>query len=97
LNPVQLVLLGLVAGAAAGLAIVSAAALFVPFKRALRAGLAGLIGGSIGFFLTALMLGPFFHDAKTLADLTQPMGLAALVALGAGGFCASLILKAGRR
>ena len=93
----QLVLLGLVAGAAAGLAIVSAAALFVPFRRALRAGLAGLIGGSIGFFLTALMLGPFFHDAKTLADLIEPFGIAACVALGAATLCASMILKAGQR
>jgi ammonia channel protein AmtB len=49
LNPLQLVLLGLVAGAAAGLAVLTASAFFVPFARARRAALAGLIGGTIGF------------------------------------------------
>lgn len=97
MNPVQLLLVGLVAGALAGLLILLATMAFVGFARAQRAALAGTIGAAIGFFLTALMLGPFFHDAKTLADLTQPMGIAAMVALGAAGLCASLILKAGSR
>lgn len=96
MNPLQLVLLGLVAGAAAGLAVLTGSALFVPFARARRAGLAGLIGGSIGFTLTALMQGPFYHDAKTLADMAQPLGLAALVAMGAAGLCAAMILRAPR-
>jgi hypothetical protein len=96
LNPLQLILLGLVAGAAAGLAVLTGAALFVPFARARRAALAGLIGASIGFTLTALIQGPFYHDAKTLAQLAEPLGLATLVAVGAAGLCAAMILRAGR-
>ena len=97
MNPLQLVLLGLVAGAAAGLAVLTGAAFFVPFARARRAGLAGMIGGAIGFFLTALVMGPFYHDAKTLTELAQPMGIAALVAAGTAGLCAMMILRAGSR
>jgi hypothetical protein len=96
LNALQLILLGLVAGVAAGLAVLTAAAFFVPFARARRASLAALIGGSIGFTLTALIQGPFYHDAKTLAELAEPLGLAALVAMGAAGLCAAMILRAGR-
>ncbi len=93
MNPVQLLLLGLVAGVAVALAISAAAALCVPLARALRAGMAGLIGGSIGFSLTALVLGPFFHDAKDLAALAEPMGISAAVALGAAMLCAAMILR----
>ena len=92
----QLILLGLVAGAAAGLAVLAATAFFVPFARARRAALAGLIGSSIGFTLTALMQGPFYPGAKTLSDLAEPMGIAALVAMGAAGLCATMILRAPR-
>jgi hypothetical protein len=95
MNALQLILLGLVAGVAAGLAVLTAAALFVPFARARRAGLAAFIGGSIGFTLTALTQGPFYHDAKDMAALAQPLGLAALVAAGAAGLCAAMILRAG--
>lgn len=96
MNPVQLLLLGLVAGAVAGLLLVLGAVLFVPFARALRAGLAGMIGGAIGFFLTALVQGPFYGHAKTLTELAEPFGIAALVAAGAAGLCAMMILRAGR-
>jgi hypothetical protein len=89
-------LLALAAGALAGLMVLLGAVWFVGFARARRAGLAAGIGATIGFFLTALMLGPFFHDAKTLADLAEPMGLSALVALAGAGLCAGLILKAGK-
>ena len=97
MNPVQLLLVGLAAGALAGLLILLAAMPFVGFARAQRAGLAGTIGAAVGFFLTSLMLGPFFHDAKTVSDLAEPFGVAALVALAAAGLCAALVLKAGRR
>lgn len=96
MNPLQLILLGLVAGAAAGLVILAAAAFFVPFARARRAGLAALIGGSIGFTLTALVQGVFYSAAKTLDELAEPMGLSILVAAGAAGLCAMMILRAGR-
>jgi hypothetical protein len=96
LNPLQLILLGMVAGVAAGLAVLTGAAFFVPFARARRAGLAGLIGGSIGFTLTALMQGPFYHDARDIAALAQPLGLSVLVAVGAAGLCAAMILRANR-
>ena len=96
MNPLQIILLGLAAGAAAGLAVLCGAILFVPFARARRAALSGMIGASIAFALTALLLGPFFHDARSLADMAEPFGLAALVAAGAAGLCAIMILRAGQ-
>ena len=96
MNPIQLFLLGLVAGATAGLAVLSGAALFVPLARARRAALAGMIGGTIAFTLTALVQGPFYPAAKTLFELAEPLGIAALVAAGAAGLCAAVILRAGR-
>jgi hypothetical protein len=96
LNAVQLILLGLVAGAAAGLLVVLGSGLFVPLARALRAGLAGMIGGTIGFTTTALVQGPFYSNAGTLSELAQPMGISALVAAAAAGLCAMMILRAPR-
>lgn len=96
MNPLQLFLLGAVAGVVAGLVILLGAIPFAGFARAQRASLAGTIGGTIGFFLTALIQGPFYGNAKTLSDLAEPMGLSALVALGAAGLCAMMILRAGR-
>lgn len=93
MSPLQLLLLGLAAGVVAGIAVLLGAIPFAGFARAQRAALAGTIGGAIGFFLTALVLGPFFHDAKTLDDLAEPLGLAALVAAAASGLCAMLILR----
>ena len=96
MSAVQLILLGLVAGAALGLAVLAGAAAFMPFARARRAALAAMIGGTIGFALTALLLGPFYHDVKDLAGLAEPFGIAALVAAGAAGLCAAMILRAPR-
>lgn len=96
MNPLQLILLGLVTGVALGLVLLLGAAAFQPFARARRVGLAGAIGAGIAFTLTALVQGPFYHDAKTLAELAEPMGLAILVAAGAAALCALMILRAGR-
>jgi hypothetical protein len=96
LNPLQLILLGLVVGAAAGLLIVLGSGFFVPFARARRAGLAGMIGGAVGFFLTALVQGPFYFHAKSLSELAEPFGISALVAAGTAGLCAMMILRTPR-
>lgn len=97
MNPLQLILLGVVAGVVAGILVLLGAMAFVGFAKAQRASLAATIGGAIGFFLTALVQGPFYGDAKKLADLAAPMGLSLLVAAGAAGLCAAMILRAGRR
>lgn len=96
MTAVHIILLGLGAGVALGLIILAGAAGFVPFARARRAALAALIGGTIGFTMTALLLGPFFHDAKDLAAMAEPMGIALMVATAAAGLCAALILKVAR-
>ena len=96
MNPLQLILLGLVTGVVLGLVLLAGAAAFLPFARARRVGLAGAIGAAIAFTLTALVQGPFYHDAKKLAELAEPMGLAILVAAGAAALCALMILRAGR-
>ena len=69
----------------------------MPLARAARAGLAGMIGGTIAFTLTALVQGPFYAIAESLGELAEPLGLAALAAAGAAGLCAMLILRAGQR
>ena len=96
MTAVQLFLLGVVVGIVLGLIVLAGAAGFVPFARARRAALAALIGGTIGFTLTALLLGPFYHDVKDLAGLAEPLGFALLVAAAAAGLCATLILKVAR-
>jgi len=96
MNPLQLLLLGAVAGVIAGLLVLLGAMPFTGFARAQRASLAGTIGGTIGFFLTALLQGPFYGNAKTLSDLDEPMGIAFIVALGAAGLCALLLLRTPR-
>jgi hypothetical protein len=97
MNPLQLILLGLAVGAVLGLVLLTGAAAFLPFTRARRVGLAGAIGAAIAFTLTALVQGPFYSDAKTLAELAAPLGLALLVAAGAAGLCALMILRAGTK
>jgi hypothetical protein len=94
----QLLLLGLAAGVGLGLGLIvlAGASGFVPFVRARRAALAAMLGGAIGFALTALLLGPFYHDAKDLAGLAEPFGFAALVAAVGAGLSAAMILRAGR-
>jgi hypothetical protein len=96
LSELHLLLLGLAAGAGLGLIVLAGASGFVPFARARRAALAALLGGAIGFALTALLLGPFYHDAKDLAGLAEPFGFAALVAAAGAGLSAAMILRAGR-
>ena len=96
MNPLQLILLGLGAGLACGVVVFAGVALFGPRARAPRVALAGMIGGTIGFSLTALVQGPFYHGAKTPADMAEPMSLALLVAAGAAGLCAAMILRAAR-
>lgn len=96
MNPLQLILLGLIAGAAAGMVVLLGAAPFVPFARAARAGLAGVIGGAIGFLLTALLQAPFYAHTQDLATLATPFGVAALVAAAGAALAAAVILRAGR-
>jgi hypothetical protein len=96
LNPLQLVLLSLVAGVVAGILVLLGAMPFTGFARAQRAALAATIGGAIGFFFTALLQGPFYSHAKSLSELAEPFGVSALVATGAAGLCAMMILRAKR-
>ena len=89
----MLLVLGLAAGTVAALLTFAAACLWVPVARARRAGLAAMIGGAIGFTLTAATQLPFY-DGGDIARLGVPLAVA--VAAGAAGaaLAAGLILRA---
>lgn len=83
MNPLQLLLLGLVAGLGYGVVIFVAMLLFGRHARAPRIAFAGVISGAIALFLTALIEGPFYPHARTLADMAEPLGVAAIAGGGA--------------
>jgi hypothetical protein len=96
MSTLLLLLLGLAAGFCYGVVIFIAMFLFGPLARAPRIAFAGMIGGSITFFLTALILGPFYPGAATLSALAEPMGVAAVAGAGAAIMGAMLMLRTPR-
>jgi hypothetical protein len=89
MNVIVVVLLGLGAGAAFGILAALAALTRVPLQKARRAGLAGAIGGTIAFTLTALAQLPFFANGS----ITVPLVMAGVAGALAAGGAASLILR----
>jgi predicted permease len=94
MSPIVLIVMGVMTAAAIALLVWAGAALLAPGPKARRAALAALIGGSIGFTTTALVQGPFYHDAKADAAPLTPLILAALAALVMALLAAWMILKA---
>lgn len=93
MSPIVLVVMGvLTAALIAGLVWIGAAFIAPPGK-ARRAGMAALLGGTVGFTTTALVQGPFYNDARASMGLT-PLVLAVLAALGMALLAAWMILTA---
>lgn len=94
MSPIVLIVMGVMTAAAIALLVWVGASFFAPAPKARRAALAALIGGSIGFTTTALVQGPFYHDADAQAAPLTPLVLAVIAALGMALLAAWMILKA---
>jgi hypothetical protein len=93
LSPLLLVVLGLIAAALVAL-VIFAVAWFLQPARALRAAMAGLIGGTIGFTITALVQAPFYM--KATMPIT-PFVVSFLTCAGLAVLAAVMILRAPSR
>jgi hypothetical protein len=89
-----LVLLGLIAGLVAALLVFAGACLRVPPAQARRAGLAAMLGGTIGFTLTAATQLPFY-DGGDIAGLGVPLAVACAAGAAGAVLAAWMILRAG--
>ena len=94
MSPIVLIVMGVMTAAVIAAAVWAGASLLAPAAKARRAALAALIGGSIGFTTTALVQGPFYHNAEAQAAPLMPLVLAVLAALGMALLAAWMILKA---
>jgi hypothetical protein len=91
LSPVFLVALGFVTAAVIALAVFIGA-WFLARARALRAAMAALIGGTVGFSTTALVQAPFYMQPDAKLTLT-PMVVACIASAGAAFLSAWMILR----
>jgi len=94
MSPIVLVVMGVITAGVIALAVWLGAAFVAPAGKARRAALAALIGGAIGFTTTALVQGPFYHDAQAQAAPLTPLVLAVLASIGMALLAAWMILKA---
>jgi predicted permease len=94
MNALALLLIGVLTAGVIALAVWAAASFLAPPPKARRAALAALIGGSIGFTTTALVQGPFYHDAHATAAPLTPLVLAVIAAIGMALLGAWMILRA---
>ena len=92
MSPIVLVVMGVMTSAMIAGAVWIGASFIAPADKARRAGLAALLGGSVGFTTTALVQGPFYNDAARDMALT-PLVLAAITARGMALLAAWMILK----
>lgn len=91
---VMLVVLGLAAGALSALLAFGAACLWVTVARARRAALAAMIGGTIGFTLTAASELPFY-DGADFTRLGVPLAVAGAAGAAGAVLAVWMILRAG--
>ena len=91
MSPLLLVMLGLATAALVALAVLAIAWFLEPAK-ALRAALAALIGGTVGFTTTALVQAPFYMDASAGAPVT-PMVISVLGSALMAFLAAAMILR----
>ena len=89
----MLILLGVAFGAAAALLAFAGAVMGVSAARARRAGLAAMIGGTIGFTLTGATQFPFYGGAD-IAQLGVPLAVACAAGAVGAALAAGMILRA---
>ena len=94
MSPIVLVIMGMMTAALIAAIVWIGAAFIAPPDKARRAGLAALLGGTVGFTTTALVQGPFYNNAGAQDVAMTPLVLAMIAAIGMALLAAWMILKA---